>query len=81
MKLIYDITESSAKEILQFNGKRYVKDWNCKNGRWFTNDADFSEQLEQDGCSDDELLDKVYDVIDNSFNIIDCKQIAEFEEG
>ena len=81
MKLIYDVTEGSAKEILEFNGKRYERDWNCKDGRWFTNDDGFSEQLESDGYSDDELLDKVYDVVDSNFNIIDCKQIAEFEEG
>lgn len=42
-------------------------------------DPDFCEQLEADGVDDEEILDKVFDIIDNTLIGFDLLEIADLE--
>ena len=65
MKYSVETTENGYVETLEVNGKEYKKRWKYKDmGHYQSNDAEFFEQLEEDGVEDVELLDRVCDRID-----------------
>lgn len=66
-------------EYLEFKGKTYKKEHWGSASMTECKDPDFCEQLEADGVDDEETLDKVFDVIDNTFIGADLLEIADLE--
>lgn len=79
MKYSVEIENGVAKETLVFNGKEYLRttkktDYGFSS---ISNDADFSEQLENEKLTDD-VLDEIYDKLDG-FLVDSLLTIAESE--
>lgn len=61
-----ETTEDGYVETLTVEGKEYKKRWKYAGlGHYKCQNDDFSEQLENDGCKDEEFLDKIYDRFDD----------------
>lgn len=78
MKYSIESKETGYIETLEFCGKIYKKEsikteFGCK-----SLDDDFSEQLENDSVTDDELLADVFDAFDG-FNALEFIQMAKLE--
>ena len=78
MKYSVEIKNGVAKETLVFNGKEYVRTTEKTDFDSNSVDMDFSEQMKNEGLSDD-VLDQIYDTIDGFF-VSDLIDIAESEE-
>lgn len=78
MKYSVDIENGIAKETLVFNGKEYVRTTEKTFYGSTSNDADFSEQMEDEGLPD-EVLDEINDRLDG-FLVDNLLTIAESEE-
>lgn len=78
MKYSVEIKNGIAKEILVFNGKEYVRTTKKTGYGSSADDMDFSEQMENEGLSDD-VLDQICDTIDGFF-VSDLLDIAESEK-
>ena len=76
MKYTIELTDNGCIEELEFNGKVYKResertDYGC------SSDRDFSEQLEEDGIDDEEILDKVYEMFDETYSPLNFMELAE----
>lgn len=67
MKYSVEIKNGIAKETLVFNGKEYARTTKKTSFDSISDDMDFSEQMEEDGVSDNVLLGQIYDTIDDFF--------------
>ena len=77
MKYTIEIENGIAKETLVFNGKVYLRTTKKTNFGSSSDDMDFSEQMENEGISDD-VLDQINDSLDG-FLAGDLLEIAESE--
>lgn len=77
MKYSVEIKNGVAKETLVFNGKEYVRTTEKTDFGSRSADMDFSEQMKNEGLSDD-VLDQIYDTIDGFF-VNDLIDVAESE--
>ena len=64
-------------ETLEFKGRTYKKEHEGDFSGTSTHDKDFWEQMEVDGIHNKEILDAVYENIDNSFFGFDMFVIAD----
>lgn len=78
MKYSVEIKNGIAKETLVFNGKEYERTTKKTSFDSISDDMDFSEQMEEDGVSDNVLLGQIYDTIDDFF-IGELLDMAESE--
>lgn len=67
MKYSVEMDRNGYVETLEVNGKKYIKTWKRTDAGTLCEDAEFWEQLETDGVSDEEVLDMICDEIDNVF--------------
>ena len=79
MKYSVEIKNGIAKETLVFNGKKYVRTTKKTSFGSISDDRDFSEQMEEDGVSDNVLLEQIYDTIDGFF-VGELLDMAESEK-
>lgn len=77
MKYSVEIKNGIAKETLVFNGKEYVRTTKQTEYGSTCDDMDFSEQMENEGLSDD-VLEQIYDTLDEFF-VSELIDIAESE--
>lgn len=67
MKYSVEVIDDGYVETLTIEEKEYKKTWiKACYGHYKCKDYEFYEQLEADGCEDEEFLDKICDDIDNS---------------
>ena len=67
MKYSVETVVNGYVETLTVDGKEYKKKWVKEDvGHYRCQDYEFYEQLENDGVTDEEFLDKVCDYIDNN---------------
>lgn len=78
MKYSVEIKNGIAKETLVFKGKEYERTTKKTSFDSISDDMDFSEQMEEDGVSDNVLLGQIYDTIDDFF-IGELLDMAESE--
>ena len=71
--------DAGYTEYLEFKGKTYKKEHLGSASMTECEDPDFCEQLEADGVDDEEILDKVFDIIDNTWIGFDLLKIADLE--
>lgn len=81
MKYSVEIRDGIAKETLVFNGKEYSRTTKKTDFGFspISNDADFSEQMENEDLTDD-VLDEIYDKLDG-FLVDSLLTIAESEKN
>lgn len=81
MKYSVEIKNGIAKETLVFNGKEYARTTKKTSFSFgsISDDMDFSEQMEEDGVSDNVLLEQIYDTIDGFF-VGELLDMAESED-
>lgn len=77
MKYTVVTHEAGYTETLEFRGKTYKKEHEVDFFGTSTQDKDFWEQMEVDGIHNKEILDAVYENIDNSFFGFDMFVIAD----
>lgn len=77
MKYSVEIKNGIAKETLVFNDKEYVRTTEKTDYGSSSDDVDFSEQMENEGLSDN-VLDQIYDTLDEFF-VSELIDIAESE--
>lgn len=78
MKYSVEIKNGIAKETLVFNGKEYVRTTEKTDFGSTCDDMDLSEQMENEGLSDD-VLEQIFDTLDN-FLVSELLDIAESED-
>lgn len=77
MNYSLNVENGNAIEILTVNGKKYKRVWGCsENGIVLSDSGNFDERLEDDGCDEEELLDKVYNVLDTNFFVSDVMDLC-----
>ena len=81
MKVTYEVTPKSCKEILEFDGNVYERNWVNKGVGVYTYDAEFNVQLKDNiwRADDDELLERVDDLFSNCMPM-KLIQLCEYEE-
>lgn len=67
MKYSVETNKEGYIETLEIDGKKYIKRWKRIGSGAKCEDNEFWEQLKADGISDEDLLDMIYDEIDNTF--------------
>ena len=67
MKYTIEVEDGKAIETLEIGGNTFTKTTLKKSFGSMSCDKDFSEQLEEAGIVNDELLDCVYDKLDGFF--------------
>lgn len=77
MKYILEIDNKRAVEVLTVNGKEYKRTWTYQgNGVTACDKNEISEMMSDDGYDDEEVLDKVYDVLDGNFFLSDVLDLC-----
>lgn len=71
--------DAGYTEYFEFKGKTYRKEHWGSASMTECEDLDFCEQLEANGVDDEEVLDKVFDIIDNTLIGFDLLEIADLE--
>ena len=80
MKLTYDVSEMECVTTFEFNGHTYKRVWKYEgDGHYKSKDDSLDEQIEKAGCANEDVLEQIYDVLENTFEI-DLMKLAEFEE-
>ena len=66
MKYIIETTEDGVNETLEVDGNLYKKEW-CReeNGIFRCKQKNFADQMENDGCDNELLLEKIDEVFDS----------------
>lgn len=82
MKYTLKVEGNKATEALTINGKTYERTW-TNNGHGITSaDADvFSERLETDGFDNGEILDAVWDVLDDGIAVADIIKLCMMDDS
>lgn len=82
MKYTLTVDGNKAIEALTINGKTYERSWKNKgHGITVADTGDFCDMLEADGFDDNEILDKVWDVLDSDFAVSDIIELCMMDEG
>lgn len=79
MKYTVETHGCGYTETFEFRGKVYKKEHEGDASSASTDDDDFCDQLEADGICDEDILDEVWDNIDNTFFGFNMMEIAELE--
>lgn len=66
MSYTVETTENGFIETLELDGVKYYKEWKFTDCGAESDSNDFCEQLEENGETDNALLDKIYDALDSS---------------
>lgn len=75
MKYSVEVTENGFVETLEIDGFKFQKEWSRSSGVLECKDYDFCDQLKQNGETDEEFLEQIYDEIDCSFFASDVANI------
>ena len=75
MKYTVETTETGFIETLEVGGRVRVKHWTGDGGHVECNDKEFADQLEALGIADEEILNRVYDTLDENYIGMDLKKI------
>ena len=75
MKYTVETTETGFIETLEVGGRVLVKHWTGDGGHVECNDKEFADQLEAIGIADEEILNRIYDVLDENYIGMDLKKI------
>ena len=75
MKYTVETTETGFIEILEAGGRTLRKHWTGNGGHVQCNDKEFADQLEALGIADEEILNRIYDVLDENYIGMDLKKI------
>lgn len=82
MKYRLEVDSKKAVEVLTVNGKEYKRTWTYYgNGVTGSDDDDFSERLQDDGCTDEDILDTVWTVLDCDFCVSNFMDLCRMMEG
>lgn len=82
MKYRLEVDSKKAVEVLTVNGKEYKRTWTYHgNGVTGSNDDDFYERLQNDGCTDEDFLDTVWNVLDCDFCVSNFMDLCRMMEG
>lgn len=78
MKYIIETTEDGVNETLEVDGNLYKKEW-CReeNGIFRCKQKNFAKQMENDGCDNELLLEKIDEVF-NSFLASSVDDIRDY---
>ena len=68
MKYSIEISDGEVIEKFDFKGKEYTKTWEKTQKGFKYKDKRFDKQIEADGYDDNDILDLIYNTIDNSYN-------------
>lgn len=80
MKYRLEVDGKKAVEVLTVNGKEYKRTWVYLGGGVTACDKnEISEMMSNDGYDDEEVLDKVYDVLDGNFFLSDVLDLCRME--
>ncbi len=80
MKYKLEVDSKKAVEVLTVNGKEYKRRWAyLGNGVTACDKNEISEMMSDDGYDDEEVLDKVYDVLDGNFFLSDVLDLCRME--
>lgn len=81
MKYIIEVDGKKAVEILTVSGKEYKRTWTYQgNGVTTCDKNEISKMMSDDGYDDEEVLDKIYNVIDgNYFFLVDVLDLCRME--
>lgn len=66
MSYTVEPTENGFIETLELDGVKYYKEWEFTDYGAESNSKDFCEQLEENGETNNALLDRIYDALDSS---------------
>lgn len=81
MKYRLEVDSKKAVEVLTVNGKEYKRTWTYQGGGVTACDCnEISEMMSDDGYDDEEVLDKVYDVLDGNFFLSDVLDLCRMTE-
>lgn len=81
MKYRLEVDSKKAVEVLTVNGKEYKRTWAYHgNGVTESNEDDFSERLQNDGCTDEDVLDTVWTVLDCDFSTSTLMELCRMDE-
>lgn len=81
MKYRLEVDSKKAVEVFTVNGKEYKRTWTYQGGGVTACDCnEISEMMSDDGYDDEEVLDKVYDVLDGNFFLSDVLDLCRMEE-
>lgn len=75
MKYIVETTEEGFIETLETGGKTLQKRWKGNGGSAQCRDMDFADQLESLGIIDEDILNRIYDTLDENYIGMDLKKI------
>ena len=76
-----EVDSKKAVEVLTVNGKEYKRTWTYQGGGVTECDKnEISEMMSDDGYDDEEVLDKVYDVLDGNFFLSDVLDLCRMDE-
>ena len=82
MKYRLEVDSKKAVEVLTVSGKEYKRTWTYQGGGVTACDCnEISEMMSDDGYDDEEVLDKVYDVLDGNFFLSDVLDLCRMTEG
>ena len=82
MKLTVEATKDKAVITLEINGDTFEQEWErVSSGCARATDNEISEQMEESGKYDDELIERIYDEVDGNFIPLAFMQIAQEIEG
>ena len=82
MKYRLEVDSKKAAEVLTVNGKEYKRTWTYQgNGVTACDKNEISEMMSDDGYDNEEVLDKVYDVLDGNFFLSDVLDLCRMTEG
>ena len=82
MKYRLEVNSKNAVEVLTVNGKEYKRTWTYQgNGVTACDKNEISEMMSDDGYDNEEVLDKVYDVLDGNFFLSDVLDLCRMMEG
>ena len=80
MKYRLEVNSKNAVEVLTVNGKEYKRTWTYQgDGVTACDKNEISEMMSDDGYDNEEVIDKVYDVLDGNFFLSDVLDLCRME--
>ena len=75
MKYTVETTEMGFIETLEVGGRVLVKHWTGDGGDVVPNVKEFADELVALGTTDEEILNRIYDTLDENYIGMDLKKI------
>ena len=81
MKYRLEVDSKKAVEVFTVNGKEYKRTWTYQgDGVTACDKNEISEMMSDDGYDNEEVIDKVYDVLDGNFFLSDVLDLCRMTE-